>query len=94
MKASFSEMCVPAIVYLVMSLLGLFGSLMHMTNALTFIAQLIYICVWTALINWVCSKGYIGMAWLLVFLPIIILAIAIAFMMEALEKYNKVKAKK
>ncbi len=46
-----------------------------------FLMKIIYIVVWTWLLNIICSRGYETVSWILVLLPILIMFILIALVM-------------
>lgn len=48
---------------------------------LVFIVKLIYILFWTWILNLICKDGHIGISWLLVLLPWILLFVIIGMIM-------------
>ena len=50
-------------------------------TTLMFILQLIYILFWTWVLNLICKDGYVGISWLLVLFPFILLFVLIAVIM-------------
>lgn len=82
--------CLPTMVYLVISLLSLVGSLQyHNSHIMSVIGFLLFIMLWSCLLNYVCKKSE-TIAWILLLLPLVmfILIIAIAFEITV---YNGVK---
>ena len=53
-------------------------------NAWFFIGKVIYIAIWTWLLNLLCSKGYTIVSWFLVLLPFITMFVLIAIFMLSL----------
>lgn len=95
---SLKELCTPALVYFVISIISLVLVLLQNlgnTNSyyvgsfscrvpntiLVFIVKLIYILFWTWILNLICKDGHIGISWLLVLLPWILLFVIIGMIM-------------
>ena len=54
----------------------------HVPNVLfIFIIKLIYVLVWTFILNFFCSKGYSGISWFLFLLPLILFFVLIGVML-------------
>lgn len=95
---SIKELCTPASLYFVISILALVVVLMQNlgnTNsyhvgsfscrvpntAIVFIIKLIYILFWTYVLNLICKDGHVGISWLLVLLPWILLFVMMGILM-------------
>ena len=95
---SLKELCTPAMLYFVISMISLVIVLMQNlgnTNsyhvgsfscrvpntAIVFIVKLIYILFWTYILNLICKDGHVGMSWLLILLPWILLFVITGIMM-------------
>ena len=95
---SLKELCTPAMLYFVISMISLVIVLMQNlgnTNsyhvgsfscrvpntAIVFIVKLIYILFWTYILNLICRDGHIGISWLLVLLPWILLFVMMGILM-------------
>ena len=91
---SLKELCTPAQVYFVISIISLLLVLFqnlgnrnsyHIGNfscrvpdtMLVFIVKLVYILFWTWILNLICRDGHVGISWLLVLLPWILLFVII-----------------
>lgn len=81
------ELCTPAIVYLAISVITFLMALTKKPKVSYIIYSLIWIPLWTALLNWVCSKGYTAVSWFLVLLPIITMFLLIVMIMSTLQKH-------
>jgi len=95
---SLKELCTPASLYFVISMIGLFIVLMQnlgnsnsyhvgsfscrvpSTIAL-FVIKLIYVLFWTYVLNLICKDGHVGVSWLLVLLPWLLLFVIIGLLM-------------
>jgi predicted membrane protein len=84
-------LCPPSLIYLVLSLIALVGSLsMHNMHMLSILASVIFILVWTWLLNFLCNRKLGALSWILLLLPIVLFLVVIAGMFEMMA-YNKVK---
>ena len=50
-------------------------------TALIFVMKFIYILFWTYVLNLICKDGHVGLSWLLVLLPWILLFVLIGLLM-------------
>ena len=92
------ELCSPALLNLVLSILGYLGLIYQnlttksycvgnyecdtVTKPLAFIIKFIYIIVWTWILNILCNRGYIKIAWFLVLFPFIFLILVFLFLIS------------
>jgi hypothetical protein len=63
------KLCAPAILYLVLSIIALVLNLQYSISSV--LMHIIFVGIWTFILNWICKKGYIEVSWLLVLLPYI-----------------------
>jgi hypothetical protein len=95
---SLKELCTPAALYFIISIIGLvvvlfqnlgnsnsynvgnFSCRVPNTFAV-FIVKFIYIVFWTYVLNLICKDGHVGISWLLVLLPFILLFVMIGLLM-------------
>lgn len=83
--------CLPTMVYLVVSLLSLVGSFQyHNSNIVSVIGSLIFIMLWSCLLNFICIKNSETLAWILLLLPLVLFVLVISVSFEVFV-YNKVK---
>ena len=68
---SFSSFCTPSQLYLILAIVGLISSSVVKFNAMYFIFSILFIYVWTLILNWICNKGYEALSWFLVLLPVL-----------------------
>jgi hypothetical protein len=67
-----SSYCTPAQIYLVFGIiLMIVTSIKTKPSILSVIIHSLYIIFWTLLLNFICSKGYVGVSWFLLLLPVI-----------------------
>lgn len=73
-KSFKSSYCTPAQIYLVFSVIVLIITSINLKpSAVSIIIHSLYIIFWTLLLNFICSKGYVGISWFLLLLPFIII---------------------
>lgn len=74
---SFKNLCAPAIVYVILVIVGILAQIMGgMATFFGTIGTVFVAIIWTWLLNFICKSGYIGISWVLVFLPIILSILA------------------
>jgi hypothetical protein len=95
---SLKELCTPASLYFVISIVALVMVLMqnlgnnhsyHVgsfscrvpSTTAVFIVKLLYILFWTYILNLICKDGHVGISWLLVLLPWLLLFVMIGLVM-------------
>jgi len=95
---SLKDLCTPAMLYFVISMIGLVIVLLQNlgnTNsyhvgsfscrvpntAAVFIVKLVYVLFWTYVLNLICKDGHIGLSWLLILLPWLLLFVMMGILM-------------
>ncbi len=95
---NLKQMCTPASLYFVISMLGLVLVLFQNignsnsynmgsfscrvpSTILIFIMKFTYIVFWTYVINLICKDGHVGISWLLVLLPFVLLFVIVGLLM-------------
>lgn len=96
--STLKELCTPAALYFVISMIGLvivlFQNLGNNNSYnvgnfscrvpntfLVFVIKFIYIIFWTYVLNLICKDGHVGISWLLVLLPFILLFVMMGLLM-------------
>ena len=69
------KLCTPAFIYLVLSVIVLAVGVFSGISALTFIFKSALIILWTFLLNWLCSRGYAVLSWIILLLPVILVVL-------------------
>ena len=75
------KLCTPAIVYLVLAVIGLVLNFMRLSLA-SGLVHIAFVFIWTFVLNWICSKGYTWVSWLLVILPYVFIALVVLIASE------------
>lgn len=76
MLEKFNKLCNPAKLYFALVILFIVVSLFSNINILAIFFKLIFALIWTSILNWLCSKGYTTISWIIVFLPFILMIVA------------------
>ena len=66
------QLCTPAMIYVVLSCLSLVVSAMYNLNIGVMLFQLVFILIWSQVLNYLCVKGYETVSWVIVLFPFII----------------------
>ena len=80
-------LCIPALIYLILSVFSLLYFITRYSFG-TVALKAIFIALWTWLLNFICSKGYTVIAWIILLLPFIIIGM---FMLILYEHLNELK---
>jgi len=67
----WGSLCTPAKLYGIISAVGAAGLLYDQQFTMA-LGQGLFAVIWVFILNWICSEGWTGLSWFLVFLPIII----------------------
>ena len=68
----FSKYCTPAQLYLVIGAIGIIMAFFKDYGVETLLTNALFLVIWTWVLNWMCSKGFKAISWILVFLPFIL----------------------
>lgn len=69
-QSTWGSLCTPAKLYGIITAVGTAG-LLYDQQLVTAMGQALFGIVWVFILNWICSEGWTGLSWFLVFLPII-----------------------
>jgi hypothetical protein len=67
----FGKYCTPAQLYLFLGGIGIIGAFFNNYSIETLLTQSLFLVVWAWVLNWLCSKGFKAISWILVLLPFI-----------------------
>ena len=83
---SFFKLCAPAFIYLVLSVVVLVMGIFSGISALTLIFKSALIVVWTFLLNWLCSRGFGMLAWIILLLPVLLILLLASWSNDVVSK--------
>ena len=72
---SFDELCSPAKLYFILAVIACIAALINGVKFGQVVINLIIAFAWTAVLSWICGKGFTGVSWFLVLLPYIIMVL-------------------
>lgn len=93
MMKQFKELCTPARIYFVVTVLFCIISLFNGMPFLAVAMKLFFAVIWTYILGWLCKKGLTPVSWFLVLLPFIIFLLSFFGLMHFF-KMNQEKDKK
>jgi hypothetical protein len=67
----FSKFCTPSQLYLVIGAIGIIMGFLNNYGVWTLLTQALFLVIWAWVLNWLCSKGFKSISWILVLLPYI-----------------------
>ena len=70
---NISQLCTPAMIYFLISAVTLVISIFTSFNIMSLIFRGLILVIWTWFLNYLCSKGYIVISWILVLLPFLMM---------------------
>ena len=76
------KLCEPAKIYLVVTVIFIVLSVFNGISALTLLVKAAFAVIWTLFLNWLCSKGFSGLAWIIILMPFIFLLLAMFTTMD------------
>ena len=83
---SFDDLCSPAKLYFVLSVIACVAALINGLKFGQVMINLIIAFAWTAVLSWICGKGFTGVSWFLVLVPYIIMLLVFFKLMKDISK--------
>ena len=83
---SFDDLCSPAKLYFVLSVIACIAALIIGLKFGQVVINLIIAFAWTAVLSWICGKGFTGVSWFLVLVPYIIMLLVFFKLMKDISK--------
>ena len=69
----FGKYCTPAQLYLVLGAIGIIMGFFKNYSIETLLTKSLFLVLWAWVLNWLCSKGFKAISWILVLLPFIMI---------------------
>jgi len=69
----FSKYCTPAQLYLALGAIGIIMAFFKNYSIETLLTNSLFLVLWAWVLNWLCSKGFKAISWILVLLPFIMM---------------------
>ena len=87
--SSILSICAPAMVYLILSVIGLIIASAIQFSVISILLKVIFIALWTFLLNFLCANGLTIVSWILVLLPIIFMVASIFMVINFMSNASK-----
>ena len=81
-----TSICVPAIVYLVISIIAIIGMITVEFQPISILVKILFFALWTWFLNFLCLSGYEWISWFLVIIPFVIFLVMMVFAYEVFLK--------
>lgn len=78
----FDKLCAPSKLYLILSTIIIFITLTFRIEIGVILVKILFIILWTYVLDFICKKGYTTVSWILVLLPHIFMILLFAFTVE------------
>lgn len=76
MNSKNASLCLPALIYLIIAVISIISTIAYgQFEFLALLLQVVFVGLWTWLLNYICRRGYEGLSWFLLLLPYIIVMI-------------------
>ena len=85
-NSNSSSICAPAMLYLVLSIIAIVVMVFQKCELVSLIFNVLFVALWTWFLNFLCSKGYTVISWVLVLLPFIFFILMMVFAYEVFKK--------
>lgn len=85
------KMCLPAKIYLAILVISIVLAVFQGIGLSIILFKTVFGFIWMWILNWICSKGYTNLSWVLLLLPYVIMFLIVATTVEVV---NILKADK
>jgi hypothetical protein len=75
LNKEFSKLCTPAKLYFAIAVISSVVALLNGVHLMGPVVNLVFAFIWTYVLGWMCKNGYSSIAWFLVLLPYIMMAL-------------------
>ena len=79
---NFDDLCSPAKLYFVLSVIACVAALINGVKVMQVAINLIIAFAWTAILSFICGKGFTGVSWFLVLGPYIVMLLVFFKLMK------------
>jgi hypothetical protein len=89
MPASFAQLCAPAKLYIVLSIIAIIVALIKGMSLTSVVLKAFFILFWTWVLNYLCMKGFKMVSWFLVLFPFLVMFAGFVYMVSFGSRRNK-----
>lgn len=76
------KICLPAKIYLAILIITVIIAIFQGVGLAIVLFKVVFGLIWTWLLNWICSKGYTSLSWVILLLPYVLLFLIVATTVE------------
>jgi len=84
-----TSICAPAMIYLVLGIIAILVMIFQKYDIIGILGKIIFIGLWTWLLNYLCSTGHSAISWILLLLPFILFGLIIYFIWSHVKEIKK-----
>jgi len=78
--------CPPAMIYLVLGIIAILVMAYQEHDIIGILCKIVFVGLWTWLLNYLCSIGHSGVSWILLLLPFVLFGLIIFFIWWHIKK--------
>ena len=78
----FGKYCTPAQLYLILGAISIISAAFKKFSIETLLTNALFLVIWAWVLNWLCSKGFTAISWILVLLPFILVLFMFLFIKD------------
>ena len=82
----FNKYCTPAQLYLILGTISIISAAFQKFSIETLLTNALFLVIWAWVLNWLCSKGFTAISWILVLLPFILVLFMFLFIKDVATK--------
>ena len=82
----FGKYCTPAQLYLILGGIGMISAAFNKFSVETLLTNAFFLVIWAWVLNWLCSKGFTAISWILVLFPFILVLFMFLFVKDVVRK--------
>lgn len=78
------KLCLPAKIYLAILIITIIIAIFQGVGLSIIIFKTVFGFIWTWLLNWICSKGFTNLSWVILLLPYVLMFLIVATTVEVI----------
>ena len=86
----YNGWCLPTVIYLTLAIIGILMRALNgsydMSSSIL-VGEVLHTLFWTAIMYWLCSRGYSGLSWFILLIPLILTTVFILFFETAVLRF-------
>lgn len=78
------KICLPAKIYLAILIITIIVAIFQGVGISIILLKTVFGIIWTWILNWICSKGYTNLSWVILLLPYVLMFLIVATTVEVI----------